>query len=138
MSLRRNSPPPTPPHLQLYVLTIILVNKSNFKLKLFFWIHFLLQRPKVDNYKLSVTNNWAQQPSVISWSTLTSLVKTIFNYIKPRIWTSSINFSIHPSWFSWRLGKNMVRWFTFDILKSPYLTLATILIFKIIIKLYIL
>ncbi len=36
------------------------------------------------------------------------------------------------------MGKNMVRWLTFDILKSPHLTLASILTFKIIIKLKIL
>jgi hypothetical protein len=33
------------------------------------------------------------------------------------------------------MGKSMVRWLTFDILKSPHLTLATIYAFKIIIKL---
>ncbi len=33
------------------------------------------------------------------------------------------------------MGKNTVRWFTFDILKGPHLTLTTILAFKIIIKL---
>jgi hypothetical protein len=32
-------------------------------------------------------------------------------------------------------GKSMVRWLTFDTLKSPHLTLATIFAFKIIIKL---
>jgi hypothetical protein len=32
-------------------------------------------------------------------------------------------------------SKSMVRWLTFDILKSPHLTLTTILAFKIIIKL---
>jgi hypothetical protein len=34
-----------------------------------------------------------------------------------------------------KLGKGMVKWFTFDILKSPRLTLSTILAFKIMIKL---
>jgi len=34
-----------------------------------------------------------------------------------------------------QVGKNMVRWLTIDILKSPHLTLATILVFEIIIKL---
>jgi hypothetical protein len=32
-------------------------------------------------------------------------------------------------------GKSMVRWFTFDILKNPHLTLAVIHAFKIISKL---
>ncbi len=32
-------------------------------------------------------------------------------------------------------GKSMVRWFTFDILKIPHLTLASIIAVKIIIKL---
>jgi hypothetical protein len=33
------------------------------------------------------------------------------------------------------MGKSMVRWLTFDILKSPHFTLVTIPTFKIIIKL---
>jgi hypothetical protein len=33
------------------------------------------------------------------------------------------------------VGKSMVRWLTFDIWKSPHLTLTTIPAFKIIIKL---
>ncbi len=32
------------------------------------------------------------------------------------------------------MGKSMVKWLTFDILKSPHLTLIIILVFKIIIK----
>jgi hypothetical protein len=32
------------------------------------------------------------------------------------------------------MGKNMVKWFMFGILKSPHLTVVTILAFKIIIK----
>jgi len=37
--------------------------------------------------------------------------------------------------WSIKLGKSMVGWLTFHILKSPHLTPTTILTFKIIIKL---
>jgi hypothetical protein len=41
-----------------------------------------------------------------------------------------LTFNGHPI-----IGKNIVRWLMFDILKSPHFTLATMFSFKIIIKL---